>query len=120
MVSNWTDQRVALATWASWKNAWRQQIANLRYVLAMATNWKDRRVVVTGLGIVSPLGKDIDTFWNNLVAGRCGVERIASFDPTGFDTQIAAEVKDFDPIPAFPSSKEVRRNDRFSQFGVYA
>src|SRR5215467_6272304 len=86
----------------------------------MATNWKDRRVVVTGLGVVSPLGKDIDTFWNNLVAGRCGVERIASFDPTGFDTQIAAEVKDFDPIPAFPSSKEVRRNDRFSQFGVYA
>jgi 3-oxoacyl-[acyl-carrier-protein] synthase II len=54
------------------------------------------------------------------VAGRCGVERITAFDPSGFDTQIAAQVKDFDPAPAFPSPKEVRRTDRFSQFGVFA
>jgi len=77
-------------------------------------------VVVTGLGVVSPLGNQVDTFWNNLVAGHCGVDKIASFDASRFDTQVAAEVKDFDPGPAFPSPKEIRRTDRFSQFGVYA
>jgi 3-oxoacyl-[acyl-carrier-protein] synthase II len=86
----------------------------------MGNNSTERRVVVTGLGIVSPLGNDISTFWDNLVAGQCGVDRICSFDPSKFDTQIAAEVKNFDPLPAFPSPKEVRRADRFGQFGVYA
>src|SRR2546425_11272479 len=86
----------------------------------MPVNWTERRVVVTGLGIVSPIGNDVDTFWSNLVAGQCGVDKIASFDATNFDTQIAAEVKNFDPLPAFPSPKEIRRTDRFSQYGVYA
>src|SRR2546421_9227207 len=86
----------------------------------MPVNWTERRVVVTGLGVVSPIGNDVDTFWSNLVAGQCGVDKIASFDATKFDTQIAAEVKGFDPLPAFPSPKEIRRTDRFSQFGVYA
>jgi 3-oxoacyl-[acyl-carrier-protein] synthase II len=86
----------------------------------MASNWTERRVVITGLGLVSPLGTEVETFWNRLLAGECGVDRIASFDPTAFDTQIAAEVKDFNPAPAFPSPKEVRRTDRYSQFGVYA
>jgi len=86
----------------------------------MPGNWTERRVVVTGLGVVSPLGNDIATFWDNLLASQCGVDKIASFDASGYDTQIAAEVKDFDPAPAFPSPKEVRRTDRFSQFGVYA
>lgn len=86
----------------------------------MGNNSTERRVVVTGLGIVSPLGNDITTFWENLVAGKCGVGKIAAFDPARFDTQIAAEVKDFNPLPAFPSPKEVRRADRFGQFGVYA
>ena len=86
----------------------------------MGNNSTERRVVVTGLGIVSPLGNDISTFWENLVAGRCGVDKITGFDPSKFDTQIAAEVKDFNPLPAFPTAKEVRRADRFGQFGVYA
>jgi 3-oxoacyl-[acyl-carrier-protein] synthase II len=86
----------------------------------MAGNWTERRVVITGLGVVSPLGNDAETLWNALVAGRCGIERITAFDASAFDTQIAAQVKDFDPAPAFPSPKEVRRTDRFSQFGVYA
>src|SRR5437879_1023560 len=86
----------------------------------MATNWSERKVVITGLGVVSPLGNDVDTFWNNLIAGKCGVEKIATFDPSQFDTQIAAEVKNFDPAPAFPSPKEIRRTDRFAQFGVHA
>ncbi len=77
-------------------------------------------MVVTGLGVVSPLGNDVDKFWESLIAGGCGVDKISSFDASGFVTQIAAEVKDFDPAPAFPSPKEIRRADRFSQFGVYA
>src|SRR5881394_4279795 len=86
----------------------------------MTGNWTERRVVITGLGVVSALGHDIDTFWSNLVAGRCGIDRITLFDVTPFETQIAAEVKNFDPTPAFPSPKEIRRTDRFSQYGVYA
>ena len=80
----------------------------------------ERRVVVTGLGVVTPLGNQLDVFWNNLVAGKCGIGKITSFDASAFDTQIAGEVKDFDPAPAFPSPKEIRRTDRYSQFGVYA
>jgi 3-oxoacyl-[acyl-carrier-protein] synthase II len=86
----------------------------------MAINWTERRVVITGLGVVTPLGHQVDTFWQNLLAGQCGVGRIARFDPSKFDCQIAAEVKDFDLLPAFPAPKELRRTDRFSQFGIYA
>jgi 3-oxoacyl-[acyl-carrier-protein] synthase II len=81
---------------------------------------QERRVVVTGLGVVTPLGYAVDVFWNNLLAGKCGVGPITAFDTTGFDTKIAAEVRDFDPTPAFPSPKEIRRTDRYSQFGVHA
>lgn len=86
----------------------------------MASNWTERRVVITGLGTVSPVGHTLEAFWNNLLAGQCGIDRITTFDPTGFDTQIAAEVKPFDLAPAFPSPKELRRTDRFSQLGVFA
>jgi 3-oxoacyl-[acyl-carrier-protein] synthase II len=86
----------------------------------MATNSTDRRVVITGLGVVTPLGHELDVFWNRLVAGQCGIEKITSFDAASFDTQIAGEVKNFDPAPAFPSPKEIRRTDRYSQFGIYA
>ena len=86
----------------------------------MLSNGTNHRVVVTGLGVVTPLGNSADVFWKNLVAGQCGIDRIGSFDPTPFDTQIAGEVKNFDPTPAFPSPKEIRRTDRYSQFGVFA
>jgi len=86
----------------------------------MASNPSDRRVVITGLGVVTPLGHQLDVFWNSLVSGLCGIDRITAFDPSPFDTQIAGQVKDFDLAPAFPSSKEIRRTDRYSQFGVYA
>jgi len=83
-------------------------------------NWTERRVVITGLGAVTPLGNDVETLWANLIAGQCGIDKISLFDPSGYDCQIAAEVKDFVPGPAFPNPKEVRRADRFSQFGIYA
>lgn len=84
------------------------------------SSWNDRRVVVTGLGCASSLGLDADTLWQNLLAGQCGIDRVAAFDTTGYDCQIAAEVRNFDPTPAFPTPKEVRRTDRFTHFGVYA
>jgi len=86
----------------------------------MASNGSDRRVVITGLGTVTALGHDIDTFWKGIIEGQCGVDRITAFDPAAYDCQIAAEVKNFHPAPAFPSPKEVRRTDRFAQLGIYA
>ncbi|HEY2082755.1 MAG TPA: beta-ketoacyl-ACP synthase II [Verrucomicrobiae bacterium] len=86
----------------------------------MASTSTERRVVITGLGVVAPVGNSVDVFWNNLIAGQCGVDKITSWDASPFDTQIAAQVKDFDPLPAFPSPKEIRRTDRYSQFGVHA
>ncbi|HEU5124215.1 MAG TPA: beta-ketoacyl-ACP synthase II [Verrucomicrobiae bacterium] len=86
----------------------------------MASNWTDRRVVITGLGLVTPVGNEVETFWNNLLAGQCGIDKITAFDASAYDTQIAGQVKDFDPLPAFPSPKEARRTDRYSQFGIYA
>ena len=85
----------------------------------MPANWTERRVVITGLGVVSPLGR-MDEMWKNLLAGQCGIDRITLFDAAKFDTQIAAEVKNFDPTGAFPSPKDVRRTDRYAQFGVAA
>jgi 3-oxoacyl-[acyl-carrier-protein] synthase II len=77
------------------------------------------RVAVTGIGVVSPIGIGKDRFWENLIAGRSGVGRITRFDVTGWDTQIAAEVHDFDPLQ-WMERKEVRRNDRFVQFAYAA
>jgi 3-oxoacyl-[acyl-carrier-protein] synthase II len=79
----------------------------------------DRRVVVTGLGVVSPLGIGTDRFWNAMMEGRSGVGRITAWDPTGLETQIAAEVRDFDPTD-FMDRKEARRNDRFVLFAYAA
>jgi len=81
---------------------------------------QERLVVVTGIGVVTPLGHQLEVFWNNIISGQSGIDTITAFDPALFDTKIAGEVKNFDPLPAFPSAKEVRRADRYSQFGVYA
>ena len=82
-------------------------------------NWLERRVVITGMGAVTPLGNSIPEMWPNLLAGQCGVDRITCFDTAAFDTQIAAEVKNF-TASGFPSPKDVRRADRFTQFAVTA
>lgn len=78
-----------------------------------------RRVVVTGLGVVSPVGIGIQTFWNAIVNGESGVRRITRFDPTGFDCQIAAEVQGFDPLH-WMERKEVRKMDLFIQYALAA
>jgi len=86
----------------------------------MPSDYSERRVVITGLGAVTPLGNDVESTWNAVVAGACGIDRITHFDATPFDTRIAGEVKNFDPGIAFPSPKDARRADRFAQFGVVA
>jgi len=78
-----------------------------------------RRVVVTGLGAISPLGIGVDATWQGIVAGRSGIGRITHFDPAQFACQVAGEVRDFD-VTQFISGKDARRMDRFIHFGLVA
>lgn len=78
-----------------------------------------RRVVITGLGIVSPVGNDIATAWDNVVNGRSGIGRITRFDPADFNAHIAGEVKDFD-VTAYMPAKEARQMDTFIHYGIAA
>lgn len=78
-----------------------------------------RRVVVTGVGVVSPVGIGVDSFWMDLLNGTSGVRRITRFDPSRHECQIAAEVKNFDPL-LWVEKKEVRKMDLFAQYGIAA
>jgi 3-oxoacyl-[acyl-carrier-protein] synthase II len=78
-----------------------------------------KRVVITGVGLISPLGADVDATWAALQAGKSGIGPITRFDASALETQIAGEVKDFDPLQ-YLDRKEVRRTDRFAQFSVAA
>jgi 3-oxoacyl-[acyl-carrier-protein] synthase II len=78
-----------------------------------------RRVVITGMGVVTPIGNDVPTFWQALVAGKSGAARIASFDCSDLEVQIDAEVKGFEPAQRL-DPKLVRRTDRFVQLGLWA
>src|SRR5262249_51791082 len=79
----------------------------------------DRRVVITGLGTVTPLGSAIDTIWDKLCNGVSGIERISRFDPTDYPAQIAGEVRDFRP-EHYVDKHDLRRTDRFVQFALAA
>ena len=79
----------------------------------------DRRVVVTGLGIVSPVGSKIELAWDNIISGKSGVSRIRQFDTSNFHTNFAASILDFEPED-YISSKVVRRTDLFIQYGIAA
>ena len=78
-----------------------------------------RRVVVTGLGIVSPIGCSKDIFWDNLIKGKSGIGPLTHFDASRYDSRIAGEVREFVPHPSI-SIKELRRMEKFVQFGVTA
>jgi len=78
-----------------------------------------KRVVVTGLGAVTPLGNTVEAFWTHALAGKSGIARITHFDPGQYDSQIAGEVRDFDPS-AVVERKEARHMDPFVQFGLVA
>ena len=77
-----------------------------------------RRVVVTGVGVISPVGNDLKSFWENLTTGRSGIGPITQFDASNYDCKIAGEVSDFNPTPYFKNPKDIRRADRFTQFAM--
>ena len=79
----------------------------------------EHRVVVTGMGAVTPIGNSVDEFFDHVKAGKCGIDFITAFDTTDFSVKIAAEVKDFDP-KNYMDAKEARRMGRFSQFAIAA
>ena len=78
-----------------------------------------RRVVVTGLGMLSPVGNTVDSSWKNILAGKSGIAPITSFDCSSFTTQFAGEVKNFDAEQYIPK-KETKKMDRFIQLGTVA
>src|SRR6201993_3689863 len=80
----------------------------------------ERRVVITGMGVVTPIGNDLETFWLNLKNGVSGIRAIDAFDTTGYDCRIGGQVRDFDPKPFFKNPKDVRRTDRFTQLAMAA
>lgn len=78
-----------------------------------------KRVVITGMGCVTPVGNDLNTFWENIKNGQCGIDEITRFDTENFEVKLAAEVKDFDPS-LYMDKKEARRMDLYSQYAVAA
>jgi 3-oxoacyl-[acyl-carrier-protein] synthase II len=80
----------------------------------------DRRVVITGLGVITPVGNDVETFWSNLKNGVSGIHTIDAFDTTAYDCKIGGQVRDFDPKPFFKNPKDIRRTDRFTQLSMAA
>ena len=79
----------------------------------------ERRVVITGIGVVTPIGNDLQTFWQNLLAGKSGIGLVTRFVTSKFDCKIGGEVKDFKPEQFMPA-KETRRTDRYTQYAVAA
>src|SRR5437762_12378186 len=80
----------------------------------------ERRVVITGMGVVTPIGNDLETFWSNLRNGVSGIRTIDAFDTSGYDCKIGGQVRDFDPKPFFTNPKDVRRTDRFTHLAIAA
>jgi 3-oxoacyl-[acyl-carrier-protein] synthase II len=80
----------------------------------------ERRVVITGIGVVSPVGNDLETFWSSIKAGRSGISLHHAFDSEKFSCKIAGEVRGYDPTPFYTTPKDVRRSDRYTQFAVGA
>ena len=80
----------------------------------------DRRVVITGMGVVSPVGNDVERFWSSLKEGKSGIGRITAMDVSQYDTKIAGEVRNYDPKAFFKNPKDVRRTDRFVQLAMGA
>lgn len=78
-----------------------------------------KRVVVTGMGAITPVGNDVNTFWENLIAGVNGIDRLTKFDTTNYKAKLAAEVKNFDPA-VYLEKSEIRKNDLFSQYAIAA
>src|SRR5436305_5864622 len=86
--------------------------------MSHVTVMNDRRVVITGMGVISPVGNDLETFWSALKEGKSGIGRISAFNIDQYDCKIAGEVRNFDPKTVFKNPKDVRRSDRFVQLAM--
>ncbi|MBQ3203515.1 MAG: beta-ketoacyl-ACP synthase II [Alistipes sp.] len=80
----------------------------------------DRRVVITGVGVISPVGNNITDFWNNLVAGKCGIDTIKGYDVDSLPVKVAGQIKDFDPEANGLDKANVRRSDKYCQYAMAA
>ena len=83
-------------------------------------NSEMKRVVITGMGVISPVGNDVNTFWESLKAGKCGISRLEGFEEYNLPIHVAGRVKDFDPLQSGLSAAEKRRNDIYSQYALAA
>jgi 3-oxoacyl-[acyl-carrier-protein] synthase II len=77
------------------------------------------RVVITGMGAITPLGQDVNEFWNNVKSGKCGIDKITKFDTTDYDVTLAGEIKEFNP-EKYIHKRELKRLDKYSQYAIYA
>ncbi len=95
----------------------KERLWKAEMVLKKVKKTMDRRVVITGLGVIAPNGIGKDTFWKATIEGKSGVDRIKSFDTSDYDTKISAEISDFDPLN-YMAKSVAKRVDRFAQFGI--
>ena len=79
----------------------------------------ERRVVITGLGAITPIGNNVEEFWDGIKSGRCGIDKIKNFDTSNFKVKIAGEVKNYNPEDYF-DRRSARRLDKYSQFAIIA
>ena len=79
-----------------------------------------KRVVVTGLGVITPIGNDVETFWNSITSGKCGIGKIERFDASRLKVSLDAEVKDFEPKKYYETAQEIRKSDLFMQYAMGA
>lgn len=79
----------------------------------------ERRVVITGMGAITPIGKTVESFWDGIKKGECGIDKITHFDTTNFKVKLAAEIKEYDPEEYF-DKKQAKRLDKFSQYAIIA
>ena len=80
----------------------------------------NRRVVVTGLGVISPVGNNVDTYWSSLVSGKCGIDTIKAFPVEDLPAKVAGEVKDFNPADYGIEPAFARKQDKFTLYAVAA
>ena len=78
------------------------------------------RVVVTGMGVITPVGNDVDSFWNNITEGVCGIDHIKRFDASRIKVNLDAEVKDFEPKDYYDTVQEIRKSDLYMQYAMAA
>jgi 3-oxoacyl-[acyl-carrier-protein] synthase II len=95
-------------------------VATMLSVLSVALALHQEKIVVTGLGVMSPIGLTVPVFWDSLVEGKSGITKLDRFDPSAFKCQIAGQIRDFDPKTYYLKKKKIKQNDLCTHFAVAA